>query len=412
MATFVAAVAVLPAVGIVVLMGWRARRADDAAALAQNETDRIRRKLAVLKVAYADGKIDAAEYGERRNELARQLVDLTRNGPVSRARNPRSLLLGAVAIAGIVLGAGLLMWPMPWHSSSGAGLQSPSPVASAAHPLSVEQLERNVVQMRERVKQHPRDATAWAMLAHSYDMLGRHAEASACYAQLIELVPSDPQVLVDAADSMALARGRRLQGEPMQLIQRALALDPKNLKALSLAGTEAFDRADPAQAVDYWQRARAQVTDAALARELDNRIAEARSLQARLASGIAESPASGAVSSAATFVSGRIVLADKLKAQVSPDDALFVFARPVEGSRMPVALMRRRAGELPIEFRLDDSMALVPQTRLSSQPRVIVGARVSKRGDASPKAGDLQGLSAPVALGTQGLRVEITEIVQ
>jgi cytochrome c-type biogenesis protein CcmH len=327
----------------------------------------------------------------------------------------RGLAFVALAVAGLALGVGLLIRSVP--SSAPTAAEAPAAAASAAHPLSNAQLERTVAQMREQVKVSPNDAAAWAMLAHSYDMLGRYTDASTAYARLVELVPGDAQVLADAADSLAAARGRQLNGEPMQMVQRALALDPKNLKALSLAGTEAFDRRDPAQAIAYWQRARAQVTDAGLAQEIDANIAAARSMAAGAIAGAApqvqvQAQAQASAASGAGFVTGRIVLADKLKERLSPSDTLFVFARPAEGSRMPVALMRRRAQELPIEFRLDDSMALVPQARLSAQSSVIVGARISRRGDATPHAGDLQGLSAPVAVGTQGLRVEITEVVQ
>jgi cytochrome c-type biogenesis protein CcmH len=79
---------------------------------------------------------------------------------------------------------------------------------------------------------------------------------------------------------------------------------------------------------------------------------------------------------------------------------------------MPVALMRRRASELPLDFQLDDSMAMVAQNRLSLQSRVVIGARISKRGDAAPSSGDLQGFSAPVSVGAMGLKVEITEVVK
>jgi cytochrome c-type biogenesis protein CcmH len=325
----------------------------------------------------------------------------------------RGLAFAALAVAGLALGVGLLIRSVP--SSAPAAAEAPAAAASAAHPLSNAQLERTVAQMREQVKVSPNDAAAWAMLAHSYDMLGRYTDASTAYARLVELVPGDAQVLADAADSLAAARGRQLNGEPMQMVQRALALDPKNLKALSLAGTEAFDRRDPAQAIAYWQRARAQVTDAGLAQEIDANIAAARSMPAGAIAGAApqvQAQAQASAASGAGFVTGRIVLADKLKERLSPGDTLFVFARPAEGSRMPVALMRRRAQELPIEFRLDDSMALVPQVRLSAQSSVIIGARISRRGDATPHAGDLQGLSAPVAVGTQGLQVEISEVVQ
>ncbi len=314
---------------------------------------------------------------------------------------PRRLrLVAALATAALVLGIALYIRFAPAPAPAAAVAPAVSSAASAAHPLSTEQLEQAITTMRERVQATPDDANAWAMLAHSQEMLGNYADASTSYARLVELRPKDPQVLADAADSMALANGRKLAGAPMQLITRALALDPNNLKALSLAATEAFERKDPAAAIAYWQRARAQITDATLGQELDANVALARAQQARATSGVGD------------VVGGRIVLSDKLKDRVAAGDTLFVFARPVEGSRMPVALMRRRASELPLEFKLDDSMAMVPQNRLSLQSRVVIGARISKRGDATPASGDLQGFSAPVNVGSLGLKVEITEVVQ
>lgn len=314
---------------------------------------------------------------------------------------PRRVLIGtALASAALALGIGLFTRFAQPPAPVVALPAAVSSAASAAHPLTSERLEQTIAAMHERVKASPNDATAWAMLAHSYDMLGRYTDASASYARLVELLPSDAQVLADAADSLALANGRKLAGAPLQLIQRALALDANNLKALSLAAAEAFERRDPAAAIGYWQRVRAQVTDPTLSQKIDANIALARAQQARAAAG------------AGDVVSGRIVLADKFKDRVAAGDTLFVFARPVEGSRMPVALMRRRAGEVPLEFQLDDSMAMVPQNRLSLQTRVVIGARISKRGDATPGNGDLQGFSAPVNVGTSGLRVEIAEVVQ
>jgi cytochrome c-type biogenesis protein CcmH len=401
---------VLLGLGLVAWMVWRLRHKPPPAR-GSGEADRIRRKLAVLKVAHTDGKVHDDEYDRRRHALALRLADLSHDRATHKPDKPPLWALGALAVVSGTLGVGLLVWSTQSSSPAVAPVQSAAPAASAAHPLSLDRLERAVAQSRQRVSANAQDAGAWAMLAHSYDMLGRYTDAGAAYAKLIELKPADAQVLADAADSMALARGRRFEGEPMRLIRRALELDPNNLKALSLAGAEAFGRNDAAQAIAYWQRARTQVTDAALSRELDDRIAEARSLKERARSAGA-APLAPAASGVAAFVSGRIVLADRLKSKISANDALFVFARPADGSRMPVALVRRRASELPIEFELDDSMAMVPDARLSKQSRVIVGARISKRGDASPKPGDLQGFSVPVAVGTQGLRVEISEVVQ
>jgi cytochrome c-type biogenesis protein CcmH len=95
-------------------------------------------------------------------------------------------------------------------------------------------------------------------------------------------------------------------------------------------------------------------------------------------------------------ISGRVRLAPALAARVSPDDTVFVFARAAEGPRMPLAILKRRAGELPFEFRLDDSQAMSPQMKLSGFDRVMIGARISKSGNATPQSGDLQGQAGPL----------------
>ena len=394
------------ALGLVAWLAWRALLARRAPSI-DAEIARIKRELVVLKVLHADGKV--TDYDHRRRAFAIRLVELGRAKASGARAKPATSVLAVAAAVSAVSGAGLLVW----HLQAPSEAVSAGPEASVARPLSVERLEHAVAQSRQRVTADPTDAGAWAMLAHSYDMLGRSADARAAYTKLLALRPDDAQVLADAADSMALARGRKFDGEPLRLIRRALELDPDNLKALSLAGAEAFGRNDAAQAMTYWQRARAQVSDSALSRQLDDRIAEARALKERAATAAtAPLPPVPAASGAPAAIKGRVVLAERFKAKVSSTDTLFVFARPADGSRMPVALMRRRAGELPIEFELDDSMAMVPEARLSQQARVIVGARISRRGDASPAAGDLQGFSVPVAVGTQGLRIEISEVVQ
>ena len=78
----------------------------------------------------------------------------------------------------------------------------------------------------------------------------------------------------------------------------------------------------------------------------------------------------------------------------------------------PDVCVSRKVKELPFEFTLDDSNALSPTMKLSSQTRVIVGARVSKTGQAMTQPGDLQGLSAAVPLGASGVKVEITEVIK
>jgi cytochrome c-type biogenesis protein CcmH len=129
----------------------------------------------------------------------------------------------------------------------------------------------------------------------------------------------------------------------------------------------------------------------------------------------AQAPQGGDAPAAApnpdAFVSGKVTLAAALAAKASPEDTVFIFARAAEGPRMPLAIIRKQVKDLPIEFKLDDAMAMQPAMRLSAFPRVVVGARVSKKGDAVPQPGDLQGASEPVKVGTANLKIEISQVV-
>jgi cytochrome c-type biogenesis protein CcmH len=112
----------------------------------------------------------------------------------------------------------------------------------------------------------------------------------------------------------------------------------------------------------------------------------------------------------ASAVSGRISLAPALAARISPGDTLFVFARAVEGPRMPLAILKRSAADLPLSFTLDDSMAMSPELKLSAFPDVVIGARLSRSGDAMPSSGDLEGQSAPLGGRRSGVEVVIDRV--
>ncbi len=94
-----------------------------------------------------------------------------------------------------------------------------------------------------------------------------------------------------------------------------------------------------------------------------------------------------------------------------PDDVLFVFARAEQGPPMPLAAMKLRAADLPLDFVLDDSMAMAPGLALSRFPRIVVTARVSRAGTPAPQPGDLQGSSRAVANNAQGVRVVIDTVI-
>jgi cytochrome c-type biogenesis protein CcmH len=140
--------------------------------------------------------------------------------------------------------------------------------------------------------------------------------------------------------------------------------------------------------------------------------ADAPSARAAAPSARAAAPAAGSSAPAHPGVRGTVRVSEKLRDKLAPGDTVFVYARAAGGPPMPLAVLRRTAGDLPIAFALNDSMAMRPELTVSAFPRVVVTARISRTGNARPEAGDLQGASKPVANDAKGIVVEINEVVR
>ena len=307
----------------------------------------------------------------------------------------------------------LLLWFGPGAAAGSpvaGGESSGTAQGDGAHALNAEQVAAMIAQLAERLKSRPDDAEGWQMLARSNVVIGKHAQAIEAFKEAARLRPDDANLLADYADALAMTNNRSLDGEPGQLIERALKLEPNNPKALALAGTAAFDRRDYKAAVRHWEKlVRVEPADGPFAQQVQGSIAEARQLAGMPPA--ATLVADAAAPTALAQVSGTVSLAPALKGRVAPDDTLFVFARAVDGPRMPLGIVRKRVSDLPLQFTIDDSMAMSPDAKLSSASRVIVGARISKGGNAMPQNGDYQGLSPAVAVGSAGLKLVIDQEV-
>ncbi|MCB1748022.1 MAG: c-type cytochrome biogenesis protein CcmI, partial [Gammaproteobacteria bacterium] len=205
--------------------------------------------------------------------------------------------------------------------------------------------------------------------------------AAAAYASALTLAPTDPDLLADAADARAAAMDKQFDPQALAWLDDALTRAPDHPKALWLAGTAALHGGDRERARSLWRR---------LLGVLPADSPDAEVIRANLRD-------LGDGAAPAVVVSGRVELAAELADAVQPDDTLFVFARAADGPAMPLAVLRRRAADLPLNFSLDDSMAMQPGHGISSAATVIVGARLSRSGRALAQPGDLEGSSAPVA---------------
>lgn len=305
--------------------------------------------------------------------------------------------------------------------------QAQAPGANAA------QIEEMVAKLAERLKTQPDDLKGWTMLGRASMVMGKYEQARDAYQKALALQPGDPSLMTDYAEALGTANNRSLEGEPTKLLDKALSIDPNLGKALALSGAAAFDRKDYAVAVKQWEKlVSISAPDAEYLPQVRSGIAEARQAAGLPPSTVAPggapqvaqaapqgaqgaapaAPAAPAASGPLPSIRGTVTLSPAVAAQAKPEDTVFIVARAVEGPRMPLAVVRKQVKDLPFEFALDDSLAMNPQMKISSVPKVLVVARVSKSGQAAPAPGDLLGQSAPVALGASGVKVEIGELVK
>lgn len=393
----------------------------DAAAIAV-----YRDQKRALDAELADGVISSEERDAAVAELTRRLGEevTAPKAPAHPLRMSRRAWVIALALFVVipVAAVGLYLW---LGNPNATTLASAGTDPAAKHAMSDPQLVAMVEQLAQRLKSRPDDAEGWTLLARSYAAIGRYGDSAAAYEHAATLVPDNAQLLADYADAAAMAQGRVLAGKPIELVQRALAIDPKNPKALALAATAALDARDLDAALGYWRRLQAQFPEGSdEARQIASIIAEVETakregkgggkLAARTESAAPSAATSSppkASASAGGTIAGRVEVAPALAAKIASDDTLFVFARAVDGPRVPLAVLRAPARELPKSFTLDDSMGMAPGVKLSAAQSVVVEARVSKSGNALPQSGDLSGKSAAVKPGASGIRIVIDQVV-
>ena len=396
-----ASLALLLLVIAVAIVLWPLLRRSNSPAFGRESSnlDIHRDHFAELDRDLAAGTLGADRYEQARRELERRVLDeatapVETPPPVASGKTVPIVLAVFIPLAAILLYLqlgnlqGLTVVPHP---------------AADMSSITADQFKDMTGKLAARMQQNPDDAQGWKMLGRAYRAMERYGEANDAYRKAVELKPQDADLLADYAESLALTAGRSLIGEPTRLLDRAFKLEPHNAKVLALAGSAAFERKDYKAAIGHWEAVIKQPgIDGSLAQALQKGVDEAR---ARLTG----KPAASAAA-AKERVTGTVSLDASLKGNAGPDDTVFVFARAAAGPRMPLAIVKIKVADLPYQFAFDDSMAMMPEMKLSQFDEIVVGARVSKSGGATPLAGDLEGSSGTIKPGRSGVRVTIDKI--
>lgn len=399
---FLAAAALMALIALAWLLRPLLRRSGGASGASRQGINSAiyRDQLTELERDRADGSLAEHDFEQARVELQRRLLEDAAVADAPPAL-PQPAKRTALAVALLVpLSAALLY---AWLGSP-AAMQP----AEARHQVTAGQMDEMLAKLATRLQKNPNDPQGWAMLARTYKALGRFEEAEKAFVRAGDLVNQDAALLTEYADLLAVRANGNLEGRPLQLVQQALRIEPENLMALALAGTAAYNRKDFPEATRYWSLLLTLVPP-----ESD----DAKSLSATLAEiggksgGQPITKAQGEKPGpSGKAISGSVTLAPALAAKVQPGDSLFIYARPVTGPRMPLALLRARAGDLPLNFTLDDSLAISPDMKLSGASEVKLEARVTKSGQAVRQPGDLIGESGAVKVGANGIKLSIDQV--
>ncbi len=412
------------------------------------------RRNAAPGAAGADAAaVSRAVLRERRRELEASLSHLPEDSPERRAALAEFAAQAESELAGdAARGAApaAVAARRPWAALAIAVLlgvptfalyllagapQAASPEMRAREPANLDEL---VADLNARLKTDPKALDGWRLLGRAELARGRPDAAREAFERALALAPDDAQARVDLADALAQSQGAVLEGRPIELIREALKIDARNPKALALAGAYEVSRRDFPAAIALWTRLLEVLPpDSEQARQVSGFLADLRAGRAPRpgarddgAGGTPQAAAPGGPAAAggrdaapgaqggAGALRGRIEIERGLAARLRADDTLFVVARTIDESGRPVgppvAVMRARGADLPLEFTLDDRMAMGPAASLSAVApgtQVVVVARLSRSGEASARSGDLQGASAPVRPGAIGLRVLIDTVV-
>jgi cytochrome c-type biogenesis protein CcmH len=367
-----------------------------------------RDQLAKLDQDLAEGALSTEDHARSRDELQRRaLEDLREDDATPTLRAPRRTMI-AVGITVPLVAVVLYAFLGNVDALTGRGEAGEQKVTQA-------DIERMVSALASKLEQNPTDYKGWVMLARSYKVMGRTADAEKAFEHAAPLVDTDPQLLADYADVVVTNNNGNFAGKPQQLIDKALKLDPNAPMALWLGGTAAFSKGDKDEAIRMWERLAKQIPpDSEDGRNLQAALAEVRgkSPSAAQVPAAQAAPAATPVIAAAdggASVTGTVELDAALKGKASAKDTIMVIAR-APGMRMPLAVLRVPASQFPLKFTLDDSLSMSPQAKLSGASEVEVEARVSKSGQALPEPGDLFSPVQTVKVGAKNVTLKVGQV--
>ena len=129
----------------------------------------------------------------------------------------------------------------------------------AQHNQQLETPEENkteaiIGKIQDKLRQDPNSTENWIKLGDAYIQNNDFDDALVCYGNAEKIDGPKPTTQGLMAMALYLQANQQITPQVQQLLNEALAQDPKEISALSLLAAEAFKTRDYSTALDYWQQ--------------------------------------------------------------------------------------------------------------------------------------------------------------
>lgn len=209
----------------------------------------FRDQLAELERENTEGTLAIADFEQANRELQRRLleeVEPTTGDAVTTTYGPSRKM--AIIILLLLPILGLLAYGILGNPKALDPMQTAAP-----QQMTPEKINEMVASLAAKMKANPDDMQGWLMLARSYKSLGRYDEAVQAFAKAEKAIDDNPDLLAAYAETIAMANGKGITGKALQLVERALKIDPKHAHSLFLAGAAAMEAGDNKKGIAYWE---------------------------------------------------------------------------------------------------------------------------------------------------------------
>ena len=350
------------------------------------------------------GLLDQSEYDDAVEDLQRTLLDDVDDEQSNKFVSSKNYL----AVFSVVLLLPISALLLYQYFSSDVG--GTGPTEQELQAARAQSFEQSLANLEQRLQQEPNDFEGWRMLGQSYFVTERYKKALHAYQKASSLVEDrDPDVLVLLAEASAFSNNELFGEYEDQLLNAAITLNPNHQRALWYLGFADYSNKKFASAADHWQKLVNLVPSDRpdVKQSLSTFLNDAREkagqdvAQLEVDTNAAAKKNNQAIKDTRS-ITVNVSLSEELQSKVNPNDTLFVYARAVQGPKMPLSLARLTVSDLPLTVTLSEEMKMIPNMGLSTFDQVQAIARISRSGQAITQAGDYiaQGVNVDFAKST------------